>query len=85
MTSGPNSAPIYPLTSPRRHRSQGLTIAWTGGDAVSYIEIVGTSFVPVPAASLDAFVLFVCMAGPGPGQFVIPSYVLETQASASIK
>jgi uncharacterized protein (TIGR03437 family) len=59
--------------------SQGQLITWSGGAPGSYIEIYG--YVAAPAVLVD--VAFTCISPIDDGQFMIPSYVLQTLPSGN--
>jgi hypothetical protein len=57
-------------------RTKGLTITWTGGDAFSYVEIVGSA--QLGSQSSPTYTLgFDCAAPTAAQTFTIPSAILQ--------
>jgi len=61
------------LTNTSITRAQPLTIAWSGGDANGYVDIIGQGSV---AGSTNYTYYFDCSSATSAGQFTIPAYVL---------
>lgn len=56
-------------------RTQGLNLTWTGAPAGSYLFLQGYSETPTAVA------LFGCTVAADPGQFTVPSYILQALPS----
>ncbi len=63
------------------NRSQGLPLAWTGGNANDILEIVGSSAAVSNGVTSGAS--FVCLTTAGAGSFTVPSSILSQLPAAS--
>jgi uncharacterized protein (TIGR03437 family) len=61
------------------NRAQGLTVTWTGGSSDTDVIIKGSS----TSAVAGVIVSFLCSASAATGQFLVPSYILDTLPAGS--
>ena len=63
-------------------RTKPLTITWTGGDTIGYVDIQGQAQIgPVGASTYTVY--FDCAAPTSDQQFTIPSYILATMPAGA--